>query len=84
MARACGSAGSQREVAVLYASIRGLRANLDELAIVGRRLEVLFLAETLVSDRRHPAELRILGFIAPQQKTGQLNCGCAWASIICP
>ena len=59
--------GSER-VRVLYSNIRGLHANLDELAVAGSDYDVLVCAESKVSDRRHLSELRIPGFGCPQQR----------------
>ena len=59
--------GSDRRVRVLYSNIRGLHANLDELAVAGSPYDVLVCAESKVSDRRHLPELHIPGFGRPQQ-----------------
>jgi len=56
------------DVRILYANIRGLAANLDELTVTSVDFDVLCLSETLVSDRRHPSELHISGFNGPQQR----------------
>ena len=45
--------GSGRKVRALYYNIRGLHANLDELAVAGSDYDVLVCAESKVSDRRH-------------------------------
>ena len=50
-------AGSDRRVRVLYSNIRGLHANLDQLAVDGSDFDVLVRAESKVSDRRHLSEL---------------------------
>ena len=50
---------------VLYSNIRGLHANLDELAVAGSDYDVLVCAESKVSDRRHLTELGIPGFYCP-------------------
>ena len=57
-----------RGVRVLYSNIRGLHANLDELAVVGSDYDALVCVENKVSDRRHLAELRIPGFGCPLQR----------------
>ena len=60
--------GFDRMVRVHYSYIRGLHANLDELAVAGSDYDVLVCAESKVSDRRHLSELRIPGFGCPQQR----------------
>ena len=60
--------GSDRKVRVLYSNIRGLNANLDELAVPGSNYYVLVCAESKVSDRRHLSELCIPGFGCRQQR----------------
>ena len=50
-------------VRVLYPNIRGLHANLDELAVAGLDNDVLVCAESKVSDHSHLSELRILGVV---------------------
>ena len=55
-------------VGILYANIRGLFANLNELTVASAEFDVLVCSETLVSNRRHLSELRIPGFLGPQQK----------------
>ena len=60
--------GSDKRVRVLYSNIRGLPANLDELAVAGSGYDVLVCAESKVSDRCHLSELRIPGFGCPQQR----------------
>ena len=57
--------GSDGRVRVLYSNIRGLHANLDELAVAGSGYDVLVCTESKVSDRRHLSELRIPGFGCP-------------------
>ena len=59
--------GSDKRVRVLYPNIRGIHANLDELALAGSKY-VFVCAESKVSDRRHLSELRIPGFGCPQQR----------------
>ena len=46
-------------VRVLYSNIRGLHANLDELAVAVSDYDVLVCADSKVSYRRHLSELRI-------------------------
>ena len=60
--------GSDRRVQVLYSNIRGLHANLDELAVAGSDYDVLAGAESKFPDRRHLSQLRIPGFGCPQQR----------------
>ena len=43
-------------VRVLYSNIRGLEANLDELAVAGSGYDALVCTESKVSDRRHLPE----------------------------
>ena len=57
--------GSDNMVRVLYSNIRGLHANLDELAAAKSDYVVLACAESRVSDRRHLSEIRIPGFGCP-------------------
>ena len=60
--------GSDKRGCVLYSNIRGLHANLDELAVAGLDFDVLVCAESKVLDRNHLSEIRILGFGRPQQR----------------
>ena len=55
-------AGSDKRVRVLFSNIRGLRVNLDELAVAGSDYDVLDCAESKVSDRRRLSELYVPGF----------------------
>ena len=50
---------------VLYSNIRGLHANIKDLAISSRHYDILFCSETLVSQRRHVSEILIPGFKKP-------------------
>ena len=59
--------GSDRRVRVLYSNIRGLHANLDELAVAASDY-VLVCAESNDSDRRHLSELSIPGIGCLQQR----------------
>ena len=59
--------GFDKKVRVLHSNIRGLHANLDELAVAGSDYDVLLCAESKVSDRRHLLEFRIPGFRCPLQ-----------------
>ena len=59
---------SGKWVLVICYNIRGLHANLDELAVAGSDYDVLVCAESLVSDRHHLSELCIPGFGCPQQR----------------
>ena len=58
--------GSDNRVWVLYYNIRGLHANLDELAVAGSDYYVSVYAESTVSERCRLSELRIPGFGCPQ------------------
>ena len=60
--------GPLMDSGVLYSNIRGLHANLNELAVAGSNYDVLVCAESKVSDRRHLSEIRIPGFGNPQQR----------------
>ena len=60
--------GSDRRVRILYSNIRGLQANLDELAVAGSDYDALVCAESKVSDRRHLPDVSIPGFGCPQQR----------------
>ena len=42
---------------VMYSNIRGLYKNIHDLIAVSRQYDILFCSETLVSSRRHPAEI---------------------------
>ena len=53
--------GYDRRVRVLFSNIRGLHANLDELAVAGSGYDVLVCAEDKVSDRHHLSELVLVG-----------------------
>jgi hypothetical protein len=54
-----------RACEVLFCNIRGLHANLDDLRMVSRGLDVRCLAETLVTARRHASEHLLQGFSSP-------------------
>ena len=56
---------SDRRVPILYSSIRGLHANLDELAVAGSDYNVWVYAESEVYDLCHLSELHIPGFGCP-------------------
>ena len=60
--------GPDKRVRVLYSNIRGLLANLDELAVAGSDYDVLVCAESKVSDRRHLSVLHIPRVGCPQQR----------------
>ena len=62
--------GTDSRVRVLYSNIRGLHANLNELAVAGLDYDVLVCAESKVSDRRHLSELCIPGLVAPKRGLG--------------
>ena len=59
--------GSDKRVRVLYSNIRGLHANLSELAVAGSNYDVLVRAEFKVSDLCHLSELCIPGFGCPNR-----------------
>ena len=54
----------RKNCVVAYANVRGLHANLVDLGalMAAGRCDVMVCAETLVSTRRHPAELRVTGY----------------------
>ena len=58
---------------VLCANIRGLHCNLTDLVGVATECDVLVLSETLVSTRRHSAELLVPGFEKPYLKFSEVN-----------
>ena len=49
----------------LYINIRGLKANLQEVALASLKYDLIFCSETLVSDFRHTSELLIPNFNKP-------------------
>ena len=49
----------------LYCNIRGLKANLNDLAVASPKYDLLFCSETLVSNYRHVSELLIPNFNKP-------------------
>ena len=59
---------SDKRVRVLYSNIRGLNANLDELAVAGMDFDVLVFAESKISDHRHLSELHFPGIGSPQRR----------------
>ena len=78
--------GSYRRVRVHYSNIRGLHANLDELAVAGSDHDVLVCDESIVSDRRHLSDLSIPGFSCPQQRLRDSTPGAqglCWRSLLC-
>ena len=50
---------------VMYANIRGLFKNIRELLAISRQYDIIFCSETLVSSRRHSAEILLPGFKKP-------------------
>ena len=55
----------RRQCRILYANVRGLHANLNDLIAASRQYDILFCSETLVSGMRHTSELLIPGFKKP-------------------
>ena len=55
----------KKKCSVLYSNIRGLRSNFRDLQSHARNYDILFLAETLVSDNKSRAEFLIPGFSGP-------------------
>ena len=49
----------------LYMNIRGLKANLQDVAIASSQYDLVFCSETLVSNYRHSSELLMPGFKKP-------------------
>ena len=74
--------GSDKRVRVLYSNIRGLRANLDELAVAGSDYDVLVCAESKASDSRHLSELCILGLGCSQQRLRSSTSGGVWLCML--
>ena len=58
--------GSERRVRFLHSNIRGLHANLEELAVAGSDY-VLVRAESTVSDRRHLLSYVSLALVSPNR-----------------
>ena len=54
-----------RKCRYLYANINGLSANINDLSVASSRFDIVMCAETLVSARKHAAELIIKGFGRP-------------------
>ena len=54
-----------KDCRVLCANIRGLHCNLKQLTAESNDYDILLLSETLVTSRRHTAELGISGFGKP-------------------
>ena len=52
----------RRQCRILYANVRGLHANLNDLAVASKQYDILFCSETLVSGMRHVSEILIPGF----------------------
>ena len=75
--------GSDRRVRVMYSNIRGLHANLDELAMAGSDYDVLVCGDvSKVSDRRHLSELRIPCFGCPTEAE-ELHTRCPGYVYLC-
>ena len=54
-----------RQCRILYANIRGLHGNLNDLIASSRQYDILLCSETLVSGMRHVSEVLIPGFKKP-------------------
>ena len=54
-----------RQCRILYANIRGLHANLNDLVAASRQFDILLCSETLVSGMRHVSEVLIPSFKKP-------------------
>ena len=50
---------------IMFSIINGLHGHLEDLAVAASGLDIVVCAETMVSGRRHVAELLILGFSSP-------------------
>jgi len=50
---------------LLFSNIRGLHGNLNELAVISAKFDIICCAETLVSDMRHTSELLLPNFNKP-------------------
>ena len=62
-----GPRNSLTECRVLYQNIRGLYRNISDLQVVSQQYDIVLCSETLVSNRRHAAELILPGFSKPTQ-----------------
>ena len=60
-----GPRPTRRQCRILYANIRGLHANINDLLAASRQYDILLCSETLVSGMRHVSELLIPGFKKP-------------------
>ena len=59
------SRGARGVLRILCANIRGLHGNLRELSVAAQSYDLVLCSETLVSERRHVAELAIPHFGSP-------------------
>ena len=50
---------------ILCSKVRGLAGNLSDLTVASSQYDILFCAETLVSDMRHVSEFLVPGFGRP-------------------
>ena len=55
----------RRQCRILYANIRGLHANLNDLIAASRQHDISFCSETVVSQMRLDSEVLLLGFKKP-------------------
>ena len=51
-----------RQCRLMYANIRGLQANLNDLSVASKQFDILLCSETLVSDMSHISEILVPGF----------------------
>ena len=54
-----------RQCRLMYANVRGLQANLNDLSVASKQFDILLCSETLVSDMRHISEILVPGFRRP-------------------
>ena len=54
-----------RQCRLMYANIRGLQANLNDLSVASKQFDILLCSETLVSDMRRISEILVPGFRRP-------------------
>ena len=57
--------GPKKFFKCMYANVRGLRANLDDLCLASSNCDMVFCSETLVSEHRHVSEILMPNFRRP-------------------
>ena len=58
-------AGVPARCRIMFANIKGLHDNLDELTVSASHLEIVYCCETNDAPRSHAADLRLSGDSAP-------------------